>query len=408
MVAEAPSICPVPLSETEAGFQALLASPSFRKAPTLRKLLEYLWAHRDENLSEYAIATDVLNRRPDFDPRTDSCVRVHILRLRQKLREYYETEGSASVVRFSVPPGSLRLNTGVVAEAESKGGAVVPAASRSLPLWPAIAAAAVIFAAVGWFFALRRVPAQASIPELPGFWKRVLVNGKPSRLVIQSPVFLMWPGRDLRIRDIRVNDWSQVAGSPSLKPLIDQYGSPAVSQSYSVAASSLAAATLAQYLAVRGNPVGIASEGQLGLDAFTHENLIFFGFPHTSAWLFRLLESCNFQMEENGTGLINRQPAAGEPSMFRESTLSPTRRVRPHVVSLLPGKERGANILLLGGQDPTTTPWLTSPSGIEAMDRAWERAGKPAWFESVIMAETEGDTLVRGTVSAFRAVSLSR
>ncbi|HYZ87434.1 MAG TPA: hypothetical protein VE621_23665 [Bryobacteraceae bacterium] len=70
------------LPQPEVAFQALLSSNSFRKAPTLRRLVQYLWEHKDQELTEYAIATDVVGRRPDFDPKTDSAVRVHILRLR--------------------------------------------------------------------------------------------------------------------------------------------------------------------------------------------------------------------------------------------------------------------------------------------------------------------------------------
>jgi hypothetical protein len=59
--------------------------------------------------------------------------------------------------------------------------------------------------------------------------------------------------------------------------LVEKHGTPDLSQSYSVLAHSLAAVSLAQYLAVRGNPVGIAPESQLALDSFTNENLVFFG-----------------------------------------------------------------------------------------------------------------------------------
>ena len=82
------------------------ASSTFAKSPTLRKLLLYLWEHRNEPISEYAIATDVFGKRASFDSKSDATVRVQISRLRQKLKEYFETEGSLHDVRIAVPQGS--------------------------------------------------------------------------------------------------------------------------------------------------------------------------------------------------------------------------------------------------------------------------------------------------------------
>jgi hypothetical protein len=48
----------------------------------------------ERKISEYAVATDALGRRIDFDPKTDASVRVQISRLRRKLKDFYETEGA--------------------------------------------------------------------------------------------------------------------------------------------------------------------------------------------------------------------------------------------------------------------------------------------------------------------------
>src|SRR5262249_46534209 len=42
----------------------------------------------------------------DFDPKSDPIVRVQAGRLRLKLLEYYETEGSTEAIRIEVPKGS--------------------------------------------------------------------------------------------------------------------------------------------------------------------------------------------------------------------------------------------------------------------------------------------------------------
>src|SRR6185436_16379316 len=84
-------------------------SDIFRTAPVMRTLLLYLWQHRSEPISEYAIAVDALGRRPDFDPKIDATVRVQIARLRVKLKEFYEAEGETLGLRLTIPLGGHQL-----------------------------------------------------------------------------------------------------------------------------------------------------------------------------------------------------------------------------------------------------------------------------------------------------------
>ncbi len=59
----------------------------------MRTWRAHLWARRGETLDEYSIAVSALGRRADFDPRTDSAVRLNMARIRGKLKEYYDSEG---------------------------------------------------------------------------------------------------------------------------------------------------------------------------------------------------------------------------------------------------------------------------------------------------------------------------
>jgi hypothetical protein len=403
-------LAPTGTAAPESAIRELLESATFRKATTLRKLLEFLWINRETVLNEYAIATQVLGRKADFDPKLDSAVRVHVLRLRQKLREYYEAEGARSTVRFTVPSGSLALNVEELLEPVEPSPdpplhGADPSQRRSV--WPGLFALAVVLAVIGWVQALRTQPAASETLALPPFWKRVLGNDRPTRLVIPSPIFLQWPGREVRVRDVRINDFHRVDESAEIQELKRRYGNPFLNQSYSVLASSLAAISLSQYLAVRGTPVNVAAEGQLALDAFANENLLFFGFPHTSRWLNTLTEKSNFRLDNRGNRIENLQPRTGEPQRFELMQISPTRRIRPQLVCVFPGKERGTKVILLAGESAAAAPFLMSPTGLEAMDVAWEDNGRPTFYEAVVMAETENDALVRARVAAFRSVPAS-
>ena len=90
----------------------IVASGALGRQSKLPAILSYLveqeLAGKGEALKGYAIATDVLGRGTDFDPGTDSIVRVELRRLRQALALYYATDGAADPVRVTIPSGTYR------------------------------------------------------------------------------------------------------------------------------------------------------------------------------------------------------------------------------------------------------------------------------------------------------------
>src|SRR5262249_53127414 len=77
-----------------------------------RRLIQYLVTEelegRGDRIKAVAIATDVLGRSADFDPQTDSIVRVEMGRIRQALDLYYATQGANDPVRIKIEKGSYR------------------------------------------------------------------------------------------------------------------------------------------------------------------------------------------------------------------------------------------------------------------------------------------------------------
>lgn len=101
--------CPVSRHEEEAELKRVLASETFAKAQSLSRLLRYLcnqyFEGRACDLKEYNIGVEVLGRPANFDPATNSIVRVELHRVREKLKRHYETEGLHSPVVISLEPG---------------------------------------------------------------------------------------------------------------------------------------------------------------------------------------------------------------------------------------------------------------------------------------------------------------
>ena len=79
---------------------------SDQRARLLRYLVEQALEGGNGTVKETVIGIDVFGRPPDWDPQSDSVVRMHAARLRDKLREYYATEGQSDPVVLEIPKGA--------------------------------------------------------------------------------------------------------------------------------------------------------------------------------------------------------------------------------------------------------------------------------------------------------------
>ncbi|MDX1981790.1 MAG: helix-turn-helix domain-containing protein [Bryobacteraceae bacterium] len=392
-------------------------SQIFRRAPAMRALLLYLWEHRREALSEYAVGIEALGRKPDFDPKFDATVRVQVSRLRQKLKEFYETEGRESELRLTIPLGSHQLNliqttpepapVAVPVEAPVSAPAAEPAAARRPRYW-LVAAGMAVIAVVGLAYQNLRLSAQlrevSQTPELPPFWRSFLAGSQATSLVLPTPIFFYWEDRRLVVRDSHVNEYSQRSASSQLRTLEAQFGTPSVLQHYTVAADTIAALKLSQYLEQHGRHLWIASAPELPVDSFGDRNLIFLGSPGTSEHLQQILNESNFFIVPGTTGIVrNRAPAAGEAAVYAEAKRGDRRSVVPGIVSVFPGKTPRTKMLLLSSRTPATlVAFLMSPQGLEVLDRRLREAGSPEHYECVVLAEVEGTSVLKTSLAALR------
>ncbi len=97
------------LEQCERQVQRIFESAAFRNAHTLQQLLQFLVAQAygpdAEALKEYTIGVEAFSRPRNFDPKIDPIVRVQTHRLRQKLREYYDTDGRHDPILIEIPKG---------------------------------------------------------------------------------------------------------------------------------------------------------------------------------------------------------------------------------------------------------------------------------------------------------------
>lgn len=96
----------VSADQARAELESVLASPAFTRCPRLGRLLTYLGtktlAGEADQIKEYTIGIDVMDRPSSFDPTEDAIARVEVHRLRKRLREYYEKEGATDKLKMNV------------------------------------------------------------------------------------------------------------------------------------------------------------------------------------------------------------------------------------------------------------------------------------------------------------------
>ncbi len=393
------------ISQEQRLIEQIAASGAFAKAPAIRKLLLYLWEHRGQEISEYAIALDVLNKREHFDPKLDASVRVHISRLRQKLREYFEHEGTEAAHRLVVPQGTHRLQIETI-ERQPK---TAPWIRNMRRHW-AVAVALLLALLCGFLWLLydqTRVElarARGNL-QLPAIWQAILKPGRLTRVVYPIPVFYKWGS--LRVRDVRINQSSDLHHSEALEPLIARLGPPTVSRSYTVSADTMAAIQLTRFLSSHATPLEVSPTETVSLDQYGSDNLIFLGITPTNALLGTYEERLNFRVVDGSGQVSNRAPRAGELPLYRPAPVpdGTSAAERYGVVAVLPGHAAGTSLMLIvGAQTSAMGSLITSPHGIEEITRHWRSAGEPTHFELVIRTVSDGFQTRNASVTAFREI----
>ena len=217
-----------------AHIETVLVSPILASSPRRAQLLRYLCtralAGDGDEVNEYAVAIDVFEKPPSFDPRTDSIVRTEMGRLRQKLREYYA--GSPSAIRIELP---LRSYVPAFTSASIEDRPADPPPPRRRNTRPLFAAVLVIAGLVGWairsqiahptadaivvlpFLNLTGEPAKEYLGDsLTDELTEVLAESRDLRVVARTSAF-QFKGKNQDIREIgrALNAGSVLEGSIS-------------------------------------------------------------------------------------------------------------------------------------------------------------------------------------------------
>ncbi|MDQ2945248.1 MAG: tetratricopeptide repeat protein [Acidobacteriota bacterium] len=170
-----------------AELQKILSSPGFINADRLTKFLRHVvegaLEGQNDRLKESLLGSDVFGRKPSYDPRIDAVVRTEAVKLRARLKEYYETSGREDALRIDLPKGGyvpafhLQEHPAAPVEPLTAPASTIPASPGALPVpeqappnWKVFGAGALIVLALALslIFAIKKGPrtADGRGPEL--------------------------------------------------------------------------------------------------------------------------------------------------------------------------------------------------------------------------------------------------
>jgi hypothetical protein len=355
-------------TQFQAEVEKLVASHALHGSESLCKLLRYLGRqaleHPGSTVKEYQIATEVFGRQADFDPQLDSMVRVQAGRLRTKLAEYYNTEGTTDRIVVELPKGSYAVafhERANPASGHGNGSSAGTWANDSLEsssaaakrrfLVPVMSFALIAaLAMIGWLLWTRR-EADVSAANAAGaisapapiriFWKGFVRGPEEPWVVFSNAAFVGRPDTGMRYYD---------ASKDAKSPILDHY--TGVGEVLAVHNLDVVFAELHQSLRVKRGSL-------FSLDDAKNNDLIFMGSPSENLTLLEIPSTSEFVFKKVDSGpwagnveIINVHPAKGEAEIYLASPSNVTLTEDYSVVALVKGINPEHSELILAG---TTT-----------------------------------------------------
>jgi hypothetical protein len=407
-------------------------SRAFENSQTLQRLLRYLAAKSNETpgeqIKEYTIGVEALERRPSFDPKEDTIVRVQIHRLREKLLEYYDSEGIRDPIRVTIPKGrylpnfeamtlpvatspktaphSRKVITGENSPATNLEIAPSPQVGsrprfvRTVVLRAAIGmlAAAACFQA-GWMLrgqssgrtgGDRSIQSSSDLPKADltrTFWADILGNDSAPVIVYTNFLYILDDSGDLfsypqgavdnRGVPVDPNLARRYASNPSL---IAKAGKVYYESGYTGTGDLEGASVLEHLFARMGLTPTVKSIRDLTTEDLKEHSVIVLGSTLQHVGAEQLVPTGDFvfgnsteRHEGWGTEIINLRPEPTESTAYKTVRDPDTLALRADygLISIQPGIVPERNIVTLAGSDTTGTEgaalFAASQSGIEAI-----------------------------------------
>jgi hypothetical protein len=372
----------------------ILNSGTFRQAGSLRRLLSYLGEKslngEADQLKEYTVGLEAFGKPPTYNPQQDASVRVQAAKLRQKLEEYYRTEGAADPVRVHFPKGHFRLEF----ESRPEG----PPPKRRLLANPTFAGLAGAFigatlSLLAAFLAWRAPapPAAAWTPELEELWQPFLESSRPLLIGLGTPMFAHFG--PVFLRDPAANEPQELEGSPYLAALRKGFPAlfPVPTYLYTGVGEAIGATELVRLLAGRRREVTIKRSASVSWEDIERQDVIFLGSTKFNPQLKDLPGGLELLMVPGE--IVNLKPRPGEPASLRGQwpNGAPYRISDYALITRIHGLHQQGEMLILGANSTEGTlaavRYMTQPSYAADLVAKLKQGGRlPRHYQVVLHA----------------------
>ncbi len=316
----------------------ILRAETLQNSETLKRLLRFLAeksaAGEADQLKEYTIAVDALEKPSTYDPRHDSAVRIQIGRLRQKLAEYYRTDGKDDPFIIDVPKGHFKLTCEARPKIEPSTAPPAGSRAKQTVAWVAVLLCLIFLLLMQWsgysIIGIRRALAVSSqsdtkwTPDLERLWGPFLASDRPLIIAIEDPLFVeLQSGSGIYYRDKSFDEWNGASNSAGVKALQKAFGNPNTQPSryYTSFGEVNAAFLIGRLLGTREPNIAVVRTSELSWQQLADNNVAFVG---VRAFFDGQLRAMPLKPELTSVadGIQNLHPKPGEPEKFLDSFLT--------------------------------------------------------------------------------------
>jgi len=370
--------------EAVASLDRLLASELIVRAPRIRVVLKFfvdaLREGRAHNLREQDIGQAVFGRPAGYNPGEDNIVRVTMRHLRERVDQYYRTEGRNERYVLSIPKGkylpTLILHPEEPAEtvpdpssdeptsAPAPQDATTAEPDQSAParrlrfaaLLPWLLVAALTATVIALDLRPAKQVGRSAPSSKPGLLSLLLENGKQTRLIVidsNLKVYRMLFGKTVPLDSYLTRSYENDA-SPSKDTVIAEAWKRflLLSSQTSVSSSIVAAQIQA---AASPTLIRVEQPDELSMRNFQHDNFILLGGPWVNPWDQLFEEKLNFRIAfpQNNTSVSpivqNLNPLPGEKQEYASHQRANGLTVNYVRIALLRNLSNDGYVMVLGG-----------------------------------------------------------
>lgn len=438
-----PNVLAPPLpDEIRAELEVVLSTPAFRRSDRqsrfLRFVCEATLRGESSKLNEILIAYEVFGRGTDYSPGEDAVVRRQAHSLRQKLQEYYASDGARDPIRIDLPVGRYIpvfsracLNDPVAVSGDPPAILQEHAAPKPTQFWRragfGIGLILIAFGA-GWWSGASRQEHRSSrattgaLAELWGGWLSkpagaVICFSNPVTTVVKQFQMHLPPNSLPRRILVTPEQEVQLRETLGLPPGGFIYLSPAISQAKM--GEAIGAVALANLFARSGVRVQATQTRFLNWKDFRSQNLILLGHDEANRWLDPLLKYLPFRLAategDRPRRIVDTVPRSGERREY-QNQFSPRSKDQPSedyaLISMMQGIDHEHELLLLNGLNSEGTQsaieFLTDPFTVQQLVTALRKAApshRGRWqFQVVLHTEVRDKVPTRADMVALRVL----